>query len=45
MFRALNPAHHQEVHVEIVYVQSLVSSLFAGDCPFLTGAQDSHLQE
>jgi len=37
----------------MVYMQPLVSSLFAGDCPvhrlrnncsFLTGAQDSHLQ-
>jgi hypothetical protein len=36
----------------IVYVQPLVSSLSAGDCPvrrlrkspFLTGVQDSHLQ-
>ena len=54
MFRALTLAHHQEVHVVIVYVQPLVSSLSAGDClvhrltkdcsPFLTGAQDSHLQ-
>jgi hypothetical protein len=44
------PAHLQEVYV---YLQSLVSSLSAGDCPvnrlrkncsFLTGAQDSHLQ-
>ena len=46
------PAHLQEVYVVIVYVQPLVSSLSAGDCPvhqlrkssFLTGAQDSHLQ-
>jgi len=46
------PAHHQEVYVVIVYMQPLVLSLFAGDCPvhrlrensFLTGAQDSHLQ-
>jgi len=40
------PAHLQEVYVVIVYVQSLVSSLSAGDCPvhWLTGAQDSHLQ-
>jgi hypothetical protein len=45
-------AHLQDVHVVIVYTQSLVSSLYAGDCPvnrsrmssFLTGAQDSHLQ-
>ena len=29
MFRAL-PAHHQEVHVVIVYLQPLVSSLEAG---------------
>jgi len=50
MFRAY-PAHLQEVHVVIVFMQSLVSSLSAGDCPvhrlrkncssFLTGAQDS----
>jgi len=50
------PAHLQEVYVVTVYsyVQPLVSSLSAGDCPlhrlrkncscFLTGAQDSHLQ-
>jgi len=47
------PAHLQEVYVVIVYMQSLVLSLSAGDCPvhrlrkkssFLTGAQDSHLQ-
>ena len=45
------PAHLQEVYVEIVYMQPLVSSLSVGDCPlhrlrknsFLTGAQDSHL--
>jgi len=49
------PAHVQEVYVVIVYMQPLVSSLSAGDClvyqlrkncsPFLTGAQDSHLQK
>jgi len=46
------PAHLREVYVVIVYLQPLVSSLSAGDCPvhrlrknsFLTGAQDSHLQ-
>ena len=46
------PAHLQEVQVVTVYMQSLVSSLSAGDClvhrlrkkSFLTGAQDSHLQ-
>jgi len=48
------PAHLQEVYVVIVYMQPLVSSLSAGDCPvhrlrkncssFLTGAHDSHLQ-
>ena len=46
------PAHLQEVYVVMVYMQPLVSSLSAGDCPvhrlrkssFLTGAQDSHLQ-
>ena len=52
MFRAY-PAHLQEVHVAIVYMQSLVSSLSAGDClvhrlrkksSFLTATQDSHLQ-
>ena len=46
------PAHLQEVYVVTVYMQPLVSSLSAGDCPvhrlrkkssFLTGAQDSHL--
>jgi len=45
MFRAYH-AHLQEVHFVIVYMQSLVSSLSAGDCLVhrLTGAQDSHLQ-
>ena len=45
MFQAY-PAHLQEVHVVIVYMQSLVSSLSAGDCLVhrLTGAKDSHLQ-
>jgi len=54
MVRAL-PAHLQEIYVVIVNMQSLVSSLSAGDClvhrlrknfltSFLTGAQDSHLQ-
>jgi len=49
MFRAY-PAHLQEVHFVTVYMQSLVSSLSAGDCLVyrlrknLTGAQDSHLQ-
>jgi hypothetical protein len=47
------PAHLQEVHVVIVYMQPLVSSLSADDCTvhrlreiisFLTGVQDSHLQ-
>ena len=37
------PAHFQEVYVVIVYMQPLVSSLSAGDCPVhrLTGAQDT----
>jgi hypothetical protein len=52
MFQAY-PAHPQEVHILIVHMLSLVSSLSAGDClmhrlrknsSFLTGAQDSHLQ-
>jgi len=45
MFRAY-AAHLQEVHVVIVYMQSLVLSLSAGDCLVhqLTGAQDSHPQ-
>jgi len=46
------PAHLQEVYVVTLYMQPLVSSLSAGDCPvhrlgknsFLTAAQDSHLQ-
>jgi len=46
------PAHLQEIYVVIVYMQPLVSSPSAGDCPvhrlrknsFLTGAQDRHLQ-
>jgi hypothetical protein len=45
-------AHLLEVYVVIVYMQPLVSSLSAGDCPvhqlrknsFLTDAQDSHQQ-
>ena len=41
------PAHLQEVYIVIVYMQPLVSSLSAGDCPVhrLTGTQDSHLQK
>jgi hypothetical protein len=48
-----NPAHLQEVYVVIVYMQPVVSSLSAGDCPvhrlrkdcsFLTGAQGILLQ-
>jgi len=40
------PAHLQEVYVVNVYMQPLVSSLSAGDCPVhrLPSAQDSHLQ-
>jgi len=46
------PSHLQEVYVITVYMQLLVSSLSAGDCPvhrlrkssFLTGVQDSYLQ-
>jgi hypothetical protein len=46
------PAHLQEVYVVIAYMQPLVSSPSAVDCPvhrlrksyFLTDAQDSHLQ-
>jgi hypothetical protein len=45
------PAHLQKVYVIIVYMQPLVTSLSAGECPvhrlrksfFLTDAQDSHL--
>jgi len=50
----LYSAHLQEVYVVIVFMQPLVLSLSAGDCPvhqlrknffsFLTGSQDSHLQ-
>ena len=36
-------AHLQEVYIAIVYMQPLVSSLSAGECPVLTG-QDTHLQ-
>jgi len=52
VFRA-HPTHLQEVHVVIVYMRPLVSSLSAGDClvhrlrkksSYLTGVQDSHLQ-
>jgi len=48
MFRALPCS--SSGYVVIVYMQPLVSSLSAGDCPVhrlrknLTGAQDSHLQ-
>jgi len=46
------PAHLQEVHIVIVYMQPLVSSLSVGDClvhrlrknSFVTGGQDSYLQ-
>jgi len=46
------PAYLQEVYVVIVYMQPLVLSLSAANCPvhrlrkssLLTGAQDSHLQ-
>jgi len=46
------PAHLQKVYVVIIYMQPLVTSLCAGDCPvhrlrksfFLTDAQVSHLQ-
>ena len=45
MFRAY-PAHLREVYIVIVYMQSLVSSLSAGDCIVheLTSAQDIHPQ-
>ena len=41
------PAHLQEVQVVIVYMQSLVSSLFAGDCLVHRCTRQSlaHLQE
>ena len=41
------PAHLQEVYVVTVYMQPLVSSLSAGDCPvhlLRTGAPVGHLQ-
>jgi hypothetical protein len=40
------PAHLQEVHVALVYMQPLASSFSAGDRPVhrLTGAQNGHLQ-
>jgi hypothetical protein len=48
---SINPPQHQDVHVVIVYVQPLVSSLSAGDClvhrlrkDSLTGSQDSQVQ-
>jgi hypothetical protein len=49
MFRAV---HCSSLGSLIVYMQHLISSLSAGDCPvnrlrkssFLTGSQDSHLQ-
>ena len=39
------PAYLQEVYVVTVYMQPLVSSLSAGNCPVhrLTGAQGGHL--
>jgi len=39
------PAHLQEIYVLILYMQPLVLSLYASDCPVhrLTGAQYSHL--
>ena len=52
MFRALPCSSSGGLCRNCVYMQPLVSSLSAGDCPvhqlrknsFLTGAQDSHLQ-
>jgi hypothetical protein len=54
MFRALPCSSSGGLHRNCIYIQPLVSSLFAGDClvhrlrknsSFLTGAQDSHLQK
>jgi hypothetical protein len=48
------PAHLQEVYVVIVYVQPLISSLSAGDCPVhrlrknwlhVSSINPAHLQE
>ena len=53
MFQALPCSSSGGLHPNCIYMQPLVSSLSAGDCPvhqlrknssFLTGAQDSHLQ-
>ena len=52
MFRALPYSSSGGLRRNCIYMQPLVSSLSAGDCPvhrlrknsFLTGAQDSHLQ-
>ena len=52
MFRALPCSSSGGLRRNSIYMQPLVSSLSAGDCPvhrlrknsFLTGAQDSHLQ-
>jgi len=47
MFRALPCSSSGGLRRNCIYMQSLVSSLSAGDClvhQFLTGAQDSHLQ-
>jgi hypothetical protein len=44
------PAQIQEIYIVILYMEPVVLSLSAGDCPvhrlssFLTSAQDSHLQ-
>jgi len=40
---SINPAHLQEVHVVIVCVQPLVSSLSVGDCPVHRLRKDSFL--
>ena len=52
MFRALPCSSSGRIRRNCIYMQPLVFSLSAGDCPvhrlrkssFLTGAQDSHLQ-
>jgi len=44
MFRALPYSSSGGLRRNCIYMQPLVSSLSADDCPVLTGAQDRHLQ-
>ena len=44
MFRELLCSSSGGLRRNCIYMQPLVSSLSADDCPVLTGAQDRHLQ-